>query len=123
VNVFSRTPRDGGFQPDDEPSSSPEPLPAVPLLQARKHDVGAEAETSPPELSVRTARKDGREVVSLRRVGQDGAYAIECDVYPVGALQIDPLSRGPYRFESLTEADAFLDEAVRALGYLGCDVQ
>jgi hypothetical protein len=122
VNLFSRAPRDRGFQPDEEATPSPEPLPAPPLLQAPNPDAHAVAETRPRELSVRTARKDGREVVSLRCVGRDGAYAVECEVYPVGALQIDALSRGPYRFESLTEANAFLDEAVRALGYLGCDV-
>jgi hypothetical protein len=92
------------------------------LLQAPNPDVQAVAQPGPSELSLRTARKDGREVVSLRCVGRDGAYAVECEVYPVGALQIDPLSRGPYRFESLSEANAFLDEAVRALGFLGCDV-
>jgi hypothetical protein len=75
------------------------------------------------QLSLRTARKDGREVVSLRCVLRDGSHAVECDVYPVGAIRVEPVSRAPYCFPSEAEADAFVDEAVRALGYLGCDVR
>ena len=47
---------------------------------------------------------------------------IECDVYPVDGLRVEPLRPGPYRFTTRAEADAFMDEAGRALTYLGCDV-
>jgi hypothetical protein len=74
------------------------------------------------ELDRRSARKDGREIVTLRCVDLGGAFAIECDVYPVDGLRVEPLRPGPYRFATRDEADAFLDEAMRALTYLGCEV-
>jgi hypothetical protein len=74
------------------------------------------------ELDRRSARKDGREIVALRCVQANGGFAIECDVYPVDGLRVEPLRPGPYRFGSRAEADAFIAEAVRALEYLGCEV-
>jgi hypothetical protein len=73
------------------------------------------------ELDRRSARKDGREIVALRCVQANGGFAIECDVYPVDGLRVEPLRPGPYRFASREEADAFIGEAVRALEYLGCE--
>ena len=74
------------------------------------------------ELDRRSARKDGREIVAMRCVVTDGIFAIECDVYPAGGLRVEPLRPGPYRFATRADADAFIDEAVRALEHLGCDV-
>ena len=74
------------------------------------------------ELDRRSARKDGREIVALRCVQANGGFAIECDVYPVDGLRVEPLRPGPYRFGSREEANAFIAEAVRALEYLGCEV-
>lgn len=74
------------------------------------------------ELERRSARKDGREIVALRCVEANGGVAIECDVYPVDGLRVEPLRPGPYRFASREEADAFIAEAVRALEHLGCEV-
>ena len=74
------------------------------------------------ELDRRSARKDGREIVALRCVQANRGFAIECDVYPVDGLRVEPLRPGPYRFGSRAEADAFIAEAVRALEYLGCEV-
>ena len=74
------------------------------------------------ELDRRSARKDGREIVALRCVELLNGFTIECDVYPVDGLRVEPLRPGPYRFGTRKEANAFIDEAVRALEYLGCDV-
>jgi hypothetical protein len=74
------------------------------------------------EVERRSASKDGREVVALRCVESHGAFVIECDVYPVDGLRVEPLRPGPYRFTTRAEADAFMDEAGRALTYLGCVV-
>jgi hypothetical protein len=74
------------------------------------------------ELSLHSARKDGREVVRLRSVDQGGRFVIECEVYPLTGLHVEPLRPGPYRFDERTEAEAFVKEAVLALTYLGCDV-
>jgi hypothetical protein len=74
------------------------------------------------ELDRRSARKDGREIVAMRCVEANGAFAIECDVYPAGGLRVEPLRPGPYRFATRTDADAFIDEAVRALEHLGCEI-
>jgi hypothetical protein len=74
------------------------------------------------ELDRRSARKDGREIVALRCVELLNGFTIECDVYPVDGLRVEPLRPGPYRFGTRPEADAFIAEAVRALEYLGCEV-
>jgi len=74
------------------------------------------------ELAVRSARKDGRQVVTLRCVDEGVECVVECEVYPVSGLRVEPLRPGPYRFANADEAGAFMDEAVQALTYLGCDV-
>jgi hypothetical protein len=74
------------------------------------------------ELDRRSARKDGREIVAMRCVQSGGAFAIECDVYPADGLRVEPLRPGPYRFATRADADAFIDEAVRALEHLGCEI-
>jgi hypothetical protein len=89
---------------------------------------GGGADTTAPaageerELAVRTARKGGQQVATLRAVQRDGGCVVECEVYPVGALSVDPLTPGPYTFASVPEATRFVDEALQALMYLGCDV-
>jgi hypothetical protein len=73
-------------------------------------------------VEARTARRDGKEVVSLRCIeGVDGTI-VECDVYPISEMRVEPLCPGPYTFASAREANVFMDEALRALSYLGCDV-
>lgn len=74
------------------------------------------------ELAVRSARKDGRQVVTLRCVDEGVECVVECEVYPVSGLRVEPLRPGPYRFPNAEDAGAFMDEAVKALTYLGCDV-
>ena len=75
------------------------------------------------EVDRRSARKDGREVVAMRCVdtGMNG-YVVECDVYPVDAVRVEPLRPGPYSFPTRAQANAFLDEAATALTYLGCEL-
>jgi hypothetical protein len=84
--------------------------------------LGPEPDAAGVELSVHSARKDGREVVRLRSVDQGGSCVIECEVYPLSGLRVEPLHAGPYHFPSRSEADAFVNEAVLALSYLGCEV-
>jgi hypothetical protein len=91
-------------------------------VSALEPELSREPEPPGLELSVHSARKDGREVVRLRSVDQGGACVIECEVYPLSGLRVEPLRPGPYRFPSRSEADAFVNEAVLALTYLGCDV-
>ena len=71
---------------------------------------------------VRTARKDGRQVVTLRRADADGEAVVECEVYPVDSLRVEPIRPGPYRFDTEEAANAFVEETGRALEYLGCAV-
>ena len=73
-------------------------------------------------LGVRSARKDGRQVVTLRALDGGAECVVECEVYPVSGLRVEPLRPGPYRFPNPGDANAFMDEAVQALTYLGCDV-
>jgi hypothetical protein len=77
--------------------------------------------SGPQELAVRSARKEGRQVVTLRCVETHGEFVVEAEVYPVSGLRVDPLRPGPYRFPSLLQANAFVDEAMQALVFLGCE--
>jgi hypothetical protein len=82
----------------------------------------SETAAEPQELALRSARKNGRELVRLRYVEEQNAFLIECEVYPVGGLRVEPLRPGPYRFGTRDEADTFIRETVTILEYLGCDV-
>jgi hypothetical protein len=70
----------------------------------------------------RHAKKDGRRVVILRLFERDDQFVVECDVYPANSLRVEPLHPGPYHFGARDEAAAFIDEALLALEYLGCEV-
>ena len=73
--------------------------------------------------TVHSAKKDGRQVVTLRLVeGAAGEAVVECDVYPVDSMRVKPIKPGPYAFASRREADRFIEETARALEYLGCDL-
>jgi hypothetical protein len=74
------------------------------------------------ELFHRTAKKDGRRVVILRCFDRDDSCIVECDVYPTNSLRVEPLHPGPYTFTSRDEASGFIEEALLALEYLGCDI-
>ena len=71
---------------------------------------------------VRSAKKDGRQVVTLRVIDRDGEAIVECDVYPVNSMRVKPVRPGPFAFASRREADRFVEETGRALEYLGCDI-
>lgn len=71
---------------------------------------------------LKTARKDGRQVVTLRREQSDGQVVVHCEVYPVNSLRVEPIRPGPYVFNSDEEANGFVEETSRALEYLGCTV-
>ena len=73
--------------------------------------------------TVHSAKKDGRQVVTLRLVeGGAGEAVVECDVYPVDSMRVKPIKPGPFAFASRREADRFIQETARALEYLGCDL-
>jgi len=60
--------------------------------------------------------------VTLRRSEADGQVVVECEVYPVNSLRVEPIRPGPYRFETEEAANAFVEETGRALEYLGCSI-
>jgi hypothetical protein len=70
----------------------------------------------------RTARKEGRQVATLRRLQLGSQFIVESDVYPVGTMRVEPIRPGPYVFTSREEATAFIDETTQALEYLGCEI-
>jgi hypothetical protein len=70
----------------------------------------------------RTAKKDGRQVATLRRLALGSQYIVESDVYPVGTMRVDPARPGPYVFATKEEANAFIEQTTQALEYLGCEV-
>jgi hypothetical protein len=70
----------------------------------------------------RTAKKEGRQVATLRRLALGSQYIVESDVYPVGTMRVDPMRPGPYVFATKEEANAFIEQTTQALEYLGCEV-
>lgn len=70
----------------------------------------------------RTVRKDGRQVVTLRRLMLGNQFIVESDVYPIGTMRVEPVRPGPYLFGTREEASAFIQETTLALEYLGCQV-
>jgi len=78
--------------------------------------------TSPRELFIRHARKDGRSVAVLRAVDHGDSCLVEAEVYPAGSRTPEPLRPGPYTFPDAHRATAFVTQAVEALMVLGCDV-
>ena len=94
------------------PEAEPQPAPAPSPVGGRAID----------DDFTRTARKDGRQVVTLRRLILGNQFIVESDVYPVGTMRIDPVRPGPYVFGSRDEASAFIEETTLALEYLGCEI-
>jgi hypothetical protein len=70
----------------------------------------------------KTARKDGRQVATLRRLALGNQFIVESDVYPVGTMRVEPVRPGPYVFGTRDEASAFIEETTLALEYLGCEI-
>jgi hypothetical protein len=71
---------------------------------------------------VSQVRKDGRPVVRMRCSDYGSQWVVECDVYPVDELTIEPKQVGPYVFTDRAEARRFMDESLLALQVFGCDV-
>jgi hypothetical protein len=70
----------------------------------------------------RTAKKEGRQVATLRRLALGSQFIVESDVYPVGTMRVEPMRPGPYVFATREEANAFIEQTTLALEYLGCDI-
>jgi hypothetical protein len=66
--------------------------------------------------------RDGRPVVRMRCADYGSEWVVECDVYPVDELSVQPKSAGPYVFKTAEEARVFIDTSLLALRVLGCDV-
>jgi len=71
---------------------------------------------------VSQVRKDGRPVVRMRCSDYGSQWIVECDVYPVDQLEVEPRSAGPYVFGSAQEARSFVESSLVALQVLGCEV-
>jgi hypothetical protein len=98
-----------------------EPPPELPRLSPLAPPAeGSDGPTSPRELFVRHARKDGRTVALLRAVDYGDACVVEAHVFEPGASA--PVFPGPYTFGDAHEATVFVTDAVEALMYLGCDI-
>lgn len=64
---------------------------------------------------LREAVKDGRRVAILRCYDGDAATVVELEAHQTGARRF-------YRFPTAPEAFRFVQEAVLALQYLGCEM-
>jgi hypothetical protein len=71
---------------------------------------------------VSIVQRDGRPVVRLRCADYGHEWVVDCDVYPVDELSVEPQTAGPYVFGTAQEAKEFVDTSLLALQILGCDV-
>jgi hypothetical protein len=71
---------------------------------------------------VSSVQKDGKPVVRLRCADYGNEWIVECDVYPVDELSVEPRTAGPYAFRTAEGAKAFVDTSLLALELLGCEV-
>jgi hypothetical protein len=71
---------------------------------------------------VSSVRKDGRPVVRLTCADYGDEWVVAADVYPVDELSVEPMSAGPYVFDSAQEARSFVESSLVALRLLGCEV-
>lgn len=130
----------GGLRPPGAPGPEPErEEPPVPVIEplpeagglrlqpARSLAPPVEEPTDPVEAArgraiVRSATRNGRRVVTLRRIDVGDECVVECDVYPANSLRVEPVRPGPYRFGEREQGDRFVEEALLALEYLGCEL-
>jgi hypothetical protein len=80
------------------------------------------ASPDPSQQVMLRAEKDGKRVVILRRYEGARGAVVECDVFPVDTMRIEPLRPGPYLFATPEPASRFVDEVLLALEYLGCTI-
>jgi hypothetical protein len=71
---------------------------------------------------VTAVQKNGQPVVRLRCADYGHEWVVDCDVYPVDELSVEPQTEGPYVFGTAQEAKEFVDTSLLALQILGCDV-
>jgi hypothetical protein len=71
---------------------------------------------------ISTISRDGRPVVRMRCSDFGTEWIVECDVYPVDELSVQPKSAGPYVFKTREEARMFVETSLLALRVLGCEV-
>jgi hypothetical protein len=71
---------------------------------------------------ISTISKDGCPVVRMRCSDYGTEWVVECDVYPVDQLSVQPKRAGPYVFKTAEEARVFVETALLALQVVGCDV-
>jgi hypothetical protein len=71
---------------------------------------------------VSEVRKDGRPVVRMRCSDFGTEWIVECDVYPVDEMSVEPRIAGPYVFDSARAAKSFVETSQLALEILGCNI-
>jgi len=89
-----------------------------PLLRVAAH----RSDGAPAAVMTRHASLEGREVASLRCLGGERGFAVECQVHTARDADTGPRELGHYSFERLEDARRFVDEVSLALEYLGCEV-
>ena len=70
---------------------------------------------------VSAVRKDGKPVVRLRCADYGTEWIVECDVYSVDEMSIEPRTAGPYVFGTAHDAKEFVETSLLALEILGCE--
>lgn len=72
------------------------------------------------EVLVRHAELEGRSIARLRVVDHGESCVVEGEVFPRDA---PPAHAGPFTFADVSQATAFVTDAMDSLLFLGCDVR
>ena len=116
-----------GLQVAAAPGSGAAPAP-VPVVEpaAQAPEASPPAAPEQPAGAARhllwSAKKDSKPIVALWLIPTKDGCDLRSDVYPVKSLRVDPVRLGPYKFQRAEDAQAFAQEAARALIHLGCQI-
>ena len=117
---MTQPPPGGGAQQRPEPETPLQGERQAPQVDPPS-DAGA-GPTSPVRHLLWSAKKDAKPIVALWLIPTKTGCDLHSDVYPLKSLRVDPVKAGPYQFRRAEDAQAFAQEAARALMHLGCEI-
>lgn len=116
-----QTPGAASSRPPDHPT--PLPVDAEPRSTSSGQSVGApEAEGQAQRYLLWRAKKSNKPILALWLTPTAEGCELSSDIYPVKSLRVDPEHAGPFKFRRAEDAQAFAQEAARALMHLGCEI-
>jgi hypothetical protein len=111
-------------QPQAPASADPSPAGTVPPLAGTVPP--GHSSPQPPAHAQRyllwRAKKSNKPILALWLTPTTEGCELSSDIYPVKSLRVEPEHAGPFKFRRAEDAQAFAQEAARALMHLGCEI-